>query len=98
MSNSLNELKDLIIDSTVHGVPKLFKSKSILMKIVWAVFTTASVLLCAHQIKQSLGDFLAYNTVSTFENRVEIPAKFPAITFCNQNILQTNFKSKLTKH
>jgi len=91
MNTSQIELKNLITDSTIHGIPRLLKTKSFFMKIVWGIFTAASVVLCVHQIKQSVEDFLSYDTVTTFETIVEIPAKFPTITICNLNIFQNNF-------
>ena len=91
MKTILIELSELIGDSTVHGIPKILKSKSIFMKTVWLLFTAASLYFCTKQIMKSIEDYLSYGTVTTFENKVEMPAEFPAITLCNLNAFQSDF-------
>ena len=81
--------KDLLADSTVHGIPRLLKSKSYLSKVVWAFFFIISFSYCVYVIFETVFDYLEYKTVVSFDNYPEVPSLLPAITICNLNPYQT---------
>ena len=60
-SNSLSKynklklnLKKLLIDSTSHGLPKIFKSERVVYKIIWFLFFLCSI---------SVGIYMSVNNV-----------------------------------
>jgi hypothetical protein len=83
-------IKSIIEDSTIHGIPRLFKSNSWISKIAWIIFCCISTSFCVYLIISSILIFLQYNVVTTIETTNEIPSYFPVITFCSLNQLQTN--------
>jgi len=87
----INLIGEIIGDSTVHGLPRLIKSKSILVKIVWAIFTFISFYFCIDAIRNAVLDYLTYPTITSFGIYNQIPSPFPAITICNINPFQTDF-------
>ena len=81
---------DLIEDSTMHGLPRIFKSKSWLVKIMWFLCFLGSTGYCVYLTLTSVFDFLDYNVVTSIETFREIPSTLPAITICNLNQYQNN--------
>jgi hypothetical protein len=81
--------KELLADSSVHGIPRLVRSKSFLSKVVWTFFFTISFFYCVFVIFETIFDFLEYKTVISFDNYPEVPSLLPAITICNLNPYQT---------
>ena len=81
---------DLIEDSTMHGLPRMFKSKSWLVKIMWFFCFLGSTGYCVYLTLTSVFDFLDYDVVTSIETFREIPSTLPAITICNLNQYQNN--------
>ena len=58
-----------IIDgSTVHGLPNIFRTTLIILKLIWFLSTTVSVLACAFFILQSINDYLNFDFVTNIES------------------------------
>jgi hypothetical protein len=83
-------IKSIIEDSTIHGLPRVLKSNSWTSKIAWILFFIGSTSICLNLIITAILSFLKYKTVTNIETITEIPARFPIITICNLNQLQTN--------
>lgn len=83
-------LKELVQDSTSHGIPRVLKSKPISMKILWALCFLASTGYCISLVINTINDFLSYDHITSVDIYFEMPALFPAITICNLNSFQTN--------
>ena len=81
----------IISDSTMHGIPRLIKSKSLISKIIWTLFFVTCTAGCIYLILSSICTYLEYNDVTSIEIITEIPAKFPVVSICNLNkVLKTN--------
>jgi hypothetical protein len=84
-------LFSIISDSTMHGIPRLIKSKSLISKIIWAFFFVTCAAGCIYLILSSICTYLEYNDVTSIEIITEIPAKFPVVSICNLNkVLKKN--------
>ena len=94
IKSSLNEL---VIDSTSHGLPKIFKSKHFPMKLMWTICFIVSTCYCSYSIFQITCDYFNYDVVTVFETVYETPAKFPVITLCNANLFQTKQSEKIVE-
>ena len=81
-------LTDLFSDSTLHGIPRLFKSKSILAKLMWMLCFVGSTSFCIYLIFIAVCDFFDYETVTDIVYGNEIPTPFPVKTICNKNQFQ----------
>jgi hypothetical protein len=90
-------IKSIIEDSTVHGLPRVLKSNSLISKIVWTIFFCLSSSCCVYLIISAIFSFLQYSVVTTIETITEIPADLPVVTICNLNVLQTNYSLSLAK-
>ena len=81
---------DIFGESTIHGIPRIIKSNSILSKLLWALFFSISAGFCIKMIALCIGEYLKYETVVDIAYNSEIPIALPAITICNSNQFQTN--------
>ena len=92
-----NKLKSLFIEwsssSTSHGIPNIFKTSQLYLKIVWIICFLASSGYCFSLIISYITTFLEYGvTVSTIKV-IETPINFPAVTICNLNPFYANRSS-----
>ncbi len=87
----------LIIESTSHGLPRIFKSKHWCTKMMWLFSFLASAAYCAYIIQITISDYLEYDFITSIEEYTEIPSLFPSITFCNLNQFQTVKSNKFIK-
>jgi hypothetical protein len=99
-------IRDLLLkfltSSSSHGLPRIFTSDELLIKIMWALmfFSMTGYLLYSCSIL--LTSYLQYQTSASINTYQEIPAKFPAVTICNQKLVDKtnnpNFNTVLNKN
>ncbi len=41
-------IKDILLFSTIHGVPEYLRSKKLFFKLLWLIFTLISFAACNH--------------------------------------------------
>ena len=80
----------IISDSTIHGIPRVIKSKSLISKIIWTSFFAVCTAGCIYMILTTIFSYLEYKDVTSVEIITDIPATFPMITLCNLNKIQKN--------
>ena len=90
LKRALEELSEIFAESTLHGIPRLLKSKSFLSKLMWALCFLVSIGFCIYMIALSIDDFLEFDTVVDIAYNSEMPTALPVITICNLNQFQTN--------
>jgi len=81
---------DIFGESTIHGIPRVIKSNSLLSKLIWALCFIISAGYCFYIITTGIVDFLNYDTIVDIAYSSEIPSALPTITICNSNQFQTN--------
>ena len=86
-----HDTKDLILrfftSSSAHGVPRLFTSEELILKLMWLImFITSATYMIASCITLVI-DYYNYPTSVSILTYQEIPAKFPAVTICNQKLV-----------
>jgi hypothetical protein len=88
LRNAISTSK-LIIDafsnSTSHSLPKIIKSKFLLIKFIWIVSSILSISFCSYTITSTVNEYLKHDVVSNIRVHTEIEADYPAILFCNRN-------------
>ena len=80
-----NSLISLVEESTIHGLPRISKTDSWLIKMVWLGAFLASSSCCIYLNINSIMNFLQYDTITRIETIRQSPADFPVITLCNYN-------------
>lgn len=84
-------LKELMSDSSVHGLPRIVRSKSCVAKLIWTLFLLGFTSYCALMVQKSILSYLHYDTVMRINNFVKIPADFPVINWHRH----LNFSNKI---
>ena len=84
-------LIELLLDSSIHGIPNAFRSKNTLMKIIWITCFLISTGACAYSIIKSFQQYFEFEVVTQVRVIPEIPSEMPIITICNINPLTTNY-------
>ena len=72
-------IKSIIEDSTIHGIPRIIQSNSLISKIVWAICFLVSAGWCIYMILTGLSSYLQWNDVTSIEIITEIPARLPMV-------------------
>ena len=92
---------DLLLVTTIHGIQNIIRTSSLLIKLLWVLFSILSTAVCAYFISLSILNFLAYNAVTTINTVYETLSQFPTVSLCsvdnpitNLEILQFKFNLK----
>lgn len=83
-------LIEIIQDSTSHGIPRIIKSKTYFMKLLWTLAFFGSTSYCICLISNSICDYLSFDYSTKIETLTEIPCLFPVIVICNLNLFSGN--------
>jgi len=84
MHKMKNEIEELLLVSTVYGVPNLVKSKRLLNKLFWLCFLLVSAVICCYYIHIGIIAYLEYDVITIVKTEYDQPAEFPTITFCSR--------------
>ena len=88
-------LIDIVLSSTSHGLPNIFKSNRLLLKIMWTFFLLVSLSYCSFSIIKSINSYYSWEYVTNIDIIQEVPTEFPAISICNLNIYVTDYAKSL---
>ena len=83
--------EDVLSNSTMHGLSRIIKAKSWIIKFIWIVFLVSSICWFISYSIESLYDYLDYKVTTEIRTIYETPTIFPTVTICNKNM----FTSKL---
>lgn len=92
-------VKNLIEEASVHGLPKIIKSKRIITKAMWAFCFFLSSSACFYYSIKTLVDYLDYETITNVNVYSEIPTDFPTISLCSTfgSSFDSNFQNNMLK-
>jgi hypothetical protein len=74
---------NLIISSTSHGLPNIFRTQRISLKIMWLFFFVMCTCIGFFMVYSTISNYLKYEVVTRIEVINEIPAEFPSVTIIN---------------
>ncbi|CAF1024353.1 unnamed protein product [Brachionus calyciflorus] len=86
-----DQIKESIIQSTSHGIPRIVASDNMLLRIVWILFTIISTGFCAYLIADNIISFYKYEVATKVRQKFELKPKFPSVTICNVNFFTTEY-------
>ena len=80
----LESARDTLSDTSTHAIPNILKeSNHWILKIIWAICFLGCTGVCCFLIYGTFNTFFSYPSYITTQIVVEIPTKFPAVSFCN---------------
>ena len=71
--------------STSHGIPSIYRSKGVFLKLFWIFFTLLSSGICFNLMISSFFEFLSYPVQTNVDIVYETPSLFPTVCICNLN-------------
>ena len=74
-------LNDLVLASTSHGLPSIFRTERIFLKIMWLFFLLGSSGFGFYMIGTAVQGYLNFDVVVKIRLIKEIPTEFPTISF-----------------
>lgn len=87
----MEKIKELLVSTTAHGIPKIVQSKNIIIKLMWIICTILSICACAYFLFKSLTNYFNYEVVTNINIYREEKSDFPTVSFCiespKENIL-----------
>ena len=78
-------MRELLLRSSAHGLPRLIQSKYSLIKLVWLGVLIISSTLGAYFIIKNIVNFLKYEATTTIRLIDQLEAEFPTVSFCSSN-------------
>jgi len=75
--------KQLVLQSTSHGLPNAFRSNRFVFKIMWIFIFITSTLFGSYTVIQTIKTYLHYEIVTKIDVITEVPTDFPAISIIN---------------
>lgn len=89
---------DIILSSTFHGYPSVFRTKRWLFKIVWLLLSLTFTAFCVYFSTKNFIDYLDYSFVTSISEVYEPQSQFPTISFCRtRDNLNETFKLQITE-
>jgi hypothetical protein len=86
-----NIIQEVLSDSTMHGLPNVINSQSLVLKLMWLAFLIASIGFFTKFSYNSVANFLNYEVTTKIRRVYESPTVFPTISICNKNKFTTDF-------
>ena len=78
----LQEIRKFGEDTTIRGVPRIFKSTSRLVRIMWSLMVLASLAILLWQLSDTFQTYFRYPIESIYKEGSGRPT-FPDVTVCN---------------
>jgi hypothetical protein len=82
---NFKRIVDLVEASSIHGLPNIARTPSILIKIIWSLAFLASFSYAIISIFNVINDYLSYSVVVNMELVQDYSQEFPQVTLCNNN-------------
>jgi len=97
-----NRIKELLVNSSAHGIPNILRENRLCIKAIWLIFFIASTSLCAFYTIDSIADYMKFNTITTVKITHEQSIQFPTVTLCaypqfNNSIEEIIFVARFEK-
>ena len=79
--------EEILLSSTILGLPNIFRTKNLFLKMMWLVSFLASTSVGIYTVVKTLNNFFSYEVVTKIDVINEIPASFPSLTFLINRML-----------
>jgi hypothetical protein len=89
--DSKNILEEALVESTVHGIPHMIKSNNFLLKTMWLVLCSCSLVYGSYAIYQEVNTFLNYPVISLTRVQYVQSLNLPILTICSLNPFATKY-------
>jgi hypothetical protein len=70
--------------SSYHGIPNLFRTNNIVVKVLWIIFFLVSAATCFYLTLESIWSYLAYDVTTKIVAIPDAPSTFPEVVKKNR--------------
>ena len=84
--------------TTSHGLPNMFKTHSLTIRLLWIACTLVSTVLCSYMVISSVNEYFEYDVVTKIRVIDQVPLEFPTITICNLDPFQAEFGTEFLRN
>ncbi|CAF0885554.1 unnamed protein product [Brachionus calyciflorus] len=92
-----NVTLEIILSSTSHGLPNIFRSSNLYIKLMWIFFTLISTGLLGCMVTQNIMNYFKYEVTTKTRVKTEFKSTFPTITVCNINTFTSEHAANYIK-
>jgi len=90
-------MSKLLGESAAYGLPRIFKSERIILKLFWTGFFILGSIFSVFFVIKNINNYFEYDVTTKIETKYEQPSPFPTISFCpiiNNKAKENPFKDK----
>ena len=73
------------LNTSCNGIPHLFKTERILLKIAWTICILISTATCVWMVSKSINDYLKFDVITKIQTIQQDEITFPAVMICVDN-------------
>lgn len=81
------KFKDWLLDSTIHGFPKILKNDRLSLKFIWIFCIFLSIGSCCYFTINSIINFTKFEVTTLVRRNTKFPLELPAISICHNEML-----------
>jgi hypothetical protein len=90
--------KEVLLNSTSHGLPNILRNENKIIKITWTIFLLISTALCSYLVIQSISSYLKFDVTTKTRRIYESPTLFPTIRICNRQLYTSDYAIEFLKN
>ena len=87
-----------ILSSTSHGLPNVFRTNYLYLKVFWMICFLASTSCCLYLISASLIAYFSFSVTVSTSREIQTPIDFPAVSICNLNPFHSFINASLSSY
>ena len=71
--------------STSHGYPNIFRTKNLIVQIMWTIFFLVGLSVSIYFVVSSINEYLNFSVTTRIRNLKIQTITFPTVSICNVN-------------
>lgn len=92
-----NLLKEVLYNSLSQAIIKIILTPHLILKLFLITFVLVTISYSSYLVVQSIRNYLNYGVSTTARTIQETATLFPKVTFCNLNMMQTEYAWNFTQ-
>ena len=83
------KLTNAVNDTSLHGVPRIFNSDHILVRLLWVIMIIIAMIGCGYLVANNVIDYYSYPVVTNTNSFYESAPLFPKVTLCDITVINS---------
>ena len=91
------EIKRWTQETTIHGIPKIYKTQNKFLNVFWSVGYMACLAYLLYAVMQGLLNYLLFSVITMVAQKRSPSIPFPTVTLCNKYPFKSWANPKVTE-